>query len=282
MKAIASSDIQREAMSEDEEEMQRKPLSHNTLQRSGDGGLEAGGAIEGRLNSSKGGGEPLSDEVRSFMEPRFGADFSQVRIHTGSEAVQMNRDLNAQAFTHQQNVYFGAGKAPAKDALTAHELTHVVQQTGQQMEPRLQRSGSKKQSRAVFSFDSTFKLEPRDGDGQPITGLEASLELSLEATFFNPKTVGVFSFSYIRPKVSSTLKAALESDGKAVPNITTKIGGKADLTIVKVMLNSNRILPKGTTFTVSSAWKGYIDPSKGELKSELSPSIGITIPISFF
>jgi hypothetical protein len=65
------------------------------------------------------------------MEPRFGADFSQVRVHTGSDAVQMNREVNAQAFAHGQDIYFGAGKAPAKDALTAHELTHVVQQTGE-------------------------------------------------------------------------------------------------------------------------------------------------------
>ena len=86
--------------------------------------------IESQLNANKGGGSPLPDPVRSFMEPRFEADFSQVRVHTGSESVQMNQDLNAQAFTHRQDVYFGAGKAPAKDALTAHELTHVVQQTG--------------------------------------------------------------------------------------------------------------------------------------------------------
>ena len=122
--------LQREEMPE--EEVQTKPA----LQRSSDGSLEAGGSIENRLNSSKGGGNPLSDEVRSFMEPRFGADFSQVRVHIGNEAVQMNRDLNAQAFTHQQDVYFSAGKAPGKDALTAHELTHVVQQTSR---TRLQR-----------------------------------------------------------------------------------------------------------------------------------------------
>jgi Domain of unknown function (DUF4157) len=42
----------------------------------------------------------------------------------------MNRDVHAQAFAHGQDIYFGAGKAPGKDALTAHELTHVVQQTG--------------------------------------------------------------------------------------------------------------------------------------------------------
>jgi len=62
------------------------------------------------------------------MEPRFGADFSGVRVHTGGEAVQMNRELGAQAFTHGSDVYFGAGKSPGNNELTAHELTHVVQQ----------------------------------------------------------------------------------------------------------------------------------------------------------
>lgn len=85
--------------------------------------------LERQLKSSQGQGRALPDEVRSFMEPRFGADFSQVRVHTNSASVQMNQELNAQAFTYQQDVYFGPGRAPAKDALTAHELTHVVQQT---------------------------------------------------------------------------------------------------------------------------------------------------------
>ncbi|MBD1848164.1 DUF4157 domain-containing protein [Cyanobacteria bacterium FACHB-63] len=72
----------------------------------------------------------LGGEVaRAFMEPRFGADFSQVRAHTDSEVVQMNRELSAQAFAHRQDIYFGVGKVPSKDELTAHELTHVVQQT---------------------------------------------------------------------------------------------------------------------------------------------------------
>jgi Domain of unknown function (DUF4157)/Putative peptidoglycan binding domain len=101
----------------------------------------AGSNIESRLNSSKSGGSPLSDDVRSFMEPRFGADFSHVRVHTGGEAIQMNRELNAQAFTQGQDVYFGAGKTPANDGLTAHELTHVVQQTGKNpVSARVQRA----------------------------------------------------------------------------------------------------------------------------------------------
>jgi Domain of unknown function (DUF4157) len=114
--------IQREAMPEEEEEIQTK--------KSSEGGFEAGGDFESRLGSSKSGGSPLPEDVRSFMEPRFGADFSGVRVHTGSEAVRMNREVGAQAFAHGQDVYYGAGKGPGKDALTAHELTHVVQQSG--------------------------------------------------------------------------------------------------------------------------------------------------------
>jgi hypothetical protein len=117
--------IQRD-ISQEEEELQTKPV----LQRATNGTLEAGDSIQNQLNSSKGGGSPLADEVRSFMEPRFGVDFSQVRVHTDSEAVQMNRELGAQAFTHGSDVYFGGGKAPGNNELTAHELTHVVQQTG--------------------------------------------------------------------------------------------------------------------------------------------------------
>jgi hypothetical protein len=64
------------------------------------------------------------------MEPRFGTDFSGVRVHTDSNAVQMNKELGAQAFAHGSDIYFGAGKSPGNNELTAHELTHVVQQKG--------------------------------------------------------------------------------------------------------------------------------------------------------
>ncbi len=107
-----------------DEEIQTKRSPTADLQRSTSSGLES------QLSQTKGGGSPLSDDVRSFMESRFNTDFSHVRVHTGSSAVQMNKELNAQAFTHGSDVYFGAGKSPGQNELTAHELTHVVQQTG--------------------------------------------------------------------------------------------------------------------------------------------------------
>jgi len=110
----------------EEEEVQMK----SEVQRASDGSSVAGSSIENRLASSKGGGSALPDSVRRFMEPRFGADFSSVRVHTDSNAVQMNKELGAQAFAHGSDIYFGAGKLPGNDELTAHELTHVVQQTG--------------------------------------------------------------------------------------------------------------------------------------------------------
>jgi Domain of unknown function (DUF4157) len=140
--------VQREAMPAEEEELQTKSLGNATLQReatvrkeepvqmksllrrSTDGSLQATDDIENQLSSSKGRGNPLPDGVRAFMEPRFGTDFSHVRVHSDSNAVQMSQNLNAEAFTHGNDIYYGSGNSAAKDDLTAHELTHVVQQTG--------------------------------------------------------------------------------------------------------------------------------------------------------
>ncbi|NHZ64618.1 eCIS core domain-containing protein [Massilia genomosp. 1] len=78
------------------------------------------------------GGTPLPAPVRSFMEPRFGADFSKVRIHTGEAAAAQSAQLNANAFALGQNVFFGRGQyqpdTAAGKELIAHELTHTIQQ----------------------------------------------------------------------------------------------------------------------------------------------------------
>ena len=92
--------------------------------------FEARADVETQINQSKGQGSPLPDSVQTYMEPRFGTDFSHVRVHTGRDAIQMNRDVGAQAFTHGSDIYYGEGRSPTNLELTAHELTHVVQQTG--------------------------------------------------------------------------------------------------------------------------------------------------------
>lgn len=103
----------------------------NAGQQSGETG-SASEALENQLTQSKGSGSTLSEQTRSYMEPRFGADFGGVRIHTGQDAVQMCRSMNAQAFTHGNDVFFNSGKydpgSMQGKELLAHELTHVLQQ----------------------------------------------------------------------------------------------------------------------------------------------------------
>ena len=78
-----------------------------------------------------GASEPLNSSIRREMEPAFGHDFSQVRVHTDSAASRSARAVNASAYTVGSDVVFGAGRyAPGTregDRLLAHELTHVVQ-----------------------------------------------------------------------------------------------------------------------------------------------------------
>lgn len=78
-------------------------------------------------------GQPLDTAIRAFMEPRFGHDFSQVRVHADAKAAESAQAVNALAYTVGRDVVFGVRQyAPGTNEgkrLLAHELTHVVQQT---------------------------------------------------------------------------------------------------------------------------------------------------------
>ncbi len=77
-------------------------------------------------------GQPLDAATRSFMEPRFGQDFSGVRVHTDGKAAESARVVNALAYTVRRDIVFGAGQyTPGTSIgrrLLAHELTHAAQQ----------------------------------------------------------------------------------------------------------------------------------------------------------
>lgn len=91
---------------------------------------EAPPIVQEVLNSA---GEPLDLATREIMEPGFGYDFSQVRVHTNAQAAESSRAVNALAYTAGEHVVFAADQyAPGTSAgtsLLAHELTHVVQQS---------------------------------------------------------------------------------------------------------------------------------------------------------
>jgi hypothetical protein len=79
-------------------------------------------------------GQALPESARNFFEPRFGQDFSAVRVHYGEEAAHSAESINARAYTIGKDIVFNDGQyapeAPTGKKLLAHELTHVVQQKG--------------------------------------------------------------------------------------------------------------------------------------------------------
>ena len=99
-----------------------------------------------------GAGAPLPASVRSHMEPRFGADFGGVRVHTDGAAAQHSSALNAHAFTVGQHVYFGRDKFQPHSAggkeLIAHELTHTIQQGAAPQSHAVHRSAAVSQQAA--------------------------------------------------------------------------------------------------------------------------------------
>lgn len=111
-------------MEEEEETLQTKKNSDSTPEIIPD--------LESRISSISSGGQPLPEPVRAFFEPRFGHDFSQVRVHTDAKAAELATAVDARAFTVGSDVMFGKGEyAHGMDGgqrLLAHELAHVVQQ----------------------------------------------------------------------------------------------------------------------------------------------------------
>jgi hypothetical protein len=113
-------------------EDQEEELGEISLKSFGGGSGEAPEDVAGKLEQSKGSGNRLPGDVRAFMEQSFGADFSGVKIHTDGNAVQLSKALNAQAFTHGNDIFFNSGKYNPGSSegkhLLAHELTHTIQQ----------------------------------------------------------------------------------------------------------------------------------------------------------
>jgi hypothetical protein len=122
--------VQRQAETEedDEENLQKK----TQIRRQADGSMAATSAMEAAIQQQRGGGRPLPAGTRTDMEQAFGADFAGVRVHTDAQADQLNRSIQARAFTTGQDIFMRQGEYRPYDRvgqeLLAHELTHVVQQ----------------------------------------------------------------------------------------------------------------------------------------------------------
>ena len=132
MRMPEQSFIQRKCAHCEEEEAQRKPLASFIQKKEAATSNTTSDATHTQIQATRGGGSAMPGNTKSFMESRFGTDFSNVRIHSGGYASQLSKELNAQAFTVGNDIYFNAGKFSPESSegkrLLAHELTHTIQQ----------------------------------------------------------------------------------------------------------------------------------------------------------
>jgi hypothetical protein len=124
--------LQRQA----EEEEKKKEEEEEELIQSKENSswtVDVTSGVESHIDSLRGSGQPLSESVRNYFEPRFGYDFSGVRIHTGEKASEAAKAVNSRAFTLGNNIIFNRENySPDTEGgkkLLAHELAHVVQQS---------------------------------------------------------------------------------------------------------------------------------------------------------
>lgn len=124
---IAPVSMQRKCVTCDEQEERDRRKTQNGMREM----THAGSGIVPRALHQ--GGQPLDADARAFFEPRFGVDFGDVRVHTGTKAAQSARSLNALAYTVGRDMVFNDGQyaqhTESGRRLLAHELAHVTQQS---------------------------------------------------------------------------------------------------------------------------------------------------------
>ncbi len=112
--------------------------------------------LESSITSLHSGGKPITPETREFMQLRFDADFSDVRVHSDTRAADLARSVNARAFTIGRDIVFGSGQfTPENESgkkLLAHELTHVVQQSSGIVNRVIQRGEKKKKESGYVGY----------------------------------------------------------------------------------------------------------------------------------
>ncbi|NET37778.1 MAG: DUF4157 domain-containing protein [Cyanothece sp. SIO1E1] len=121
--------MQRKAM-DNTEDLHLKPVP----QQMGHEGGTVAADLERKIQRARGGGQALAPALQARMGQTMGADFSGVQVHTDKQADQLNRSIQAKAFTTGQDIFFQQGMynpgSRGGQELIAHELTHVVQQGG--------------------------------------------------------------------------------------------------------------------------------------------------------
>lgn len=264
------------------EEIMHMPVPFAQAQGSKAAQLEAPEAPASELDVLQSTGQPLDASTRAFMEPRFGHDFSKVRIHTDERADQSTHPLHAVAYTIGKNIVFRSGYySPQTDegkSLLAHELTHVIQQS--QVTPLIQRQDDGNSDNYTPSSQSGYGYTPAPAADSSSGGVTMDNRLPSKQWSIQPGFSGSIGWPPF-PGKSVKLGASAAALAMTLTNHTTGYsylltfvgGGLGAGTVELAMAN-----PSSTQFTTTQSVMPTDFNSVGTLKSvDLTPLIGSSL-----
>ena len=231
-------------------------------------------SAEARINNMRGNGQPLPDFVRAFFEPRFGYDFSQVRMHTDAKAAEAARAVNALAYTVGRDIAFGMGQyAPETNEgrrLLTHELTHVVQQTAAGT-PRLQRTEAEDEEKKKLAVAAPPKT-PSEAAPAVAGAVPAAPAAAVEAT---DEAVDALD-------LTATAKAAAKDLKKKHPDITFTSGRRnvseqASAMASNIVSGKDRKWIEKTYASAASLQKWVDDNPKAKTVDEIAKGLEETM-----
>ena len=233
---------------------------------------EVNSSFQRQLEQSKGSGSPLPEHTRTSMKPKFGADLSDVRIHTDRQAAGLAKAVNAKAFTTGKDIYFGANRfspgTGSGDRLIAHELTHTLQQKSSGHGSLQSVSEPDLLSRQVAPPKAEAKASPKPG-GDTAPGV---MELKGKDKFEPEEPIASFLEGQDKTKVN----VHFGTMAQGLINVDKKSKGKYEIDRQPVALTHplfarmGEARPNLIVYTQGGAIKGYIGVGSGKSDQELA------------
>lgn len=268
----AEEGIQRQVDSEEEEEPEKEEEEPLQAKFMSNKSPPVTPGFKGRIQSMRGRGQPLSASTRAFFEPRFGHDFGSVRVHTGGEASETARAINAKAFTWGSHITFNQSQYSPNTVLgkrlLAHELVHTIQQKSS-----VGKAPSVIQCKQIGRISSggkgtgyfTYELD-RKGDPPPPGARKRIYTLSQLARYYGTTVSEIKAMNpdlnSRKPRPGEQIKVPAIFPPKVLPTKTVPVGGKEGV-IVRPTPKSIivRWSPHSTSNRLGTLKRGTVVPS---------------------
>ncbi|MBW4615639.1 MAG: DUF4157 domain-containing protein [Desmonostoc vinosum HA7617-LM4] len=230
-----------------------------TVQRVSEGGVATTSDLEASIQQTRGSGQPLAQSIKEPMEQAFGTDFSGVRVHTDSHSNELNRSIQAKAFTTGQNVFFRQGayepESRGGQELIAHELTHVIQQNGGQNS-----DSTTVQSQSNESVNNPLQISRSSVDTiQRAVGLEIEIPVPVD-------NLASSDVQGIQDKVTELHDVQNEED-TAISDLTKYVGKRDQSKFLKHLWYKQKVKKTGKKL-------GAKGQERASLKQDIATTIG--------